>query len=250
MIDKTLVKNSFKKNLKTYDDNALVQKTMAEKLIKLIPDKKFTKVLEIGIGTGFFTKLLAAKIECDDFFANDIVSECSHYLSKVIKGAVFVSGDIESVNIPSELDLVVSNAALQWVANLEEMIVKIQSSLNKEGIFLFSTFGDKNFLELKEVADIGLNYLSIDQLKELLEKYFEIVEITEEQKEVCFDSFRDVLRHIKLTGVNGVSGKKFSIAELKEMGHKYSEKFKRNKSFVLTYNPVYVCLKKKISTNF
>lgn len=245
MINKDLVKNSFKKNLKTYDENALVQKKMAEKLIKLIADKKFDKVLEIGIGTGFFTKLLAEKINCKEFYANDIVSECSHYLSKVIKGAFFVSGDIESVNIPDKLDLVVSNAAFQWVSNLEEMLVKIQTSLNKDGIFIFSTFGDKNFLELKEVANIGLNYLSLSQLERLTKKYFDIVEINEEQEEVCFDSFKDVLKHIKLTGVNGVSDKRFTVSELKDMGNEYSKKFKRNKSFILTYNPIYVHLKKK-----
>lgn len=246
MVNKELVKNSFKKNLKTYDDNALVQKKMAEKLIKLISDKKFDKVLEIGIGTGFFTKLLAENINCKEFYANDIVSECSKYLSKVIKGAVFVSGDIESVSIPKNIDLVVSNATLQWVTNLEEILIKVESSLNKDGVFLFSTFGDKNFLEMRAITNIGLNYLSLNQLKELLEKYFEIVEIREEQEEVCFDSFKDVLKHIKLTGVNGISERKFTITELKEMGIKYSEKFKRNKSFILTYNPIYVYLKKKL----
>ncbi len=245
MIDKDLVKNSFKKNLKSYDDNAVVQKVMAENLAKLIPCKKFDKVLEIGIGTGFFTKLLAEKLDYKEFFANDIVSECSNYLSKVIKGAVFVNGDIEDVKIPGNLDLVMSNATLQWIGDVDEIFSKIEHSMNNEGIFVFSTFGEKNFIELKETANIGLKYLSYENLKNLLDKYFDIVEIREEEEKVYFKRFKDILRHIKLTGVNGVSNKRYSITELKEIEQKYSEKHKQGKCFVLTYNPIYVFAKKK-----
>ena len=246
MINKDLVKNSFEKNLKTYDDNAVVQKIMAENLVKMLPDKPYDKVLEIGIGTGFFTKLLADRIEYKEFFANDIVSECSKYLSQVIKGAVFVSGDIEDVIIPEKLDLVISNATLQWVSDLGEIFSKLESSMDDGGVFVFSTFGEKNFFELKEVAGVGLNYLSFNELKTLLEKHFEIVEIREEEEKVYFKRFKDILKHIKLTGVNGVSGKRYSITELKELEGKYSAKFKQGKCFELTYNPIYVSVKKKV----
>lgn len=245
MMDKDLIKNSFKKNLKTYDENAVVQKVMAEKLVKLIPNKKFNRVLEIGIGTGFFTKLLADKIDYKEFFANDIVSECSNYLSKVMKGAIFVNGDIEDVIIPEKLDLVISNATLQWVSDLEEIFIKIKTSLNNSGSFIFSTFGDKNFIELKEITGLGLNYLPCSELKNMLEKHFEVVEIIEEEEKVYFSRFRDILKHIKLTGVNGVSNKRYTISELKEIEQKYSEKYKQGKCFVLTYNPIYLFVKKK-----
>lgn len=244
MINKELVKNSFRKNLKTYDENAVVQKIMAENLVKLIPCKNFKKVLEIGIGTGFFTKLLAEKINYKDFYANDIVFECSKYLNHVIRGAVFVNGDIEDVIIPASLDLVISNATFQWINNLDDIFQKISDSLNPNGDFVFSTFGVKNFIELKDSANIGLDYLPYEELKELLKKHFDIVEIREEEEKVHFKRFRDILKHIKLTGVNGVSNNRYKISELKEIEQKYSEKYKQDKCFVLTYNPIYVHVKK------
>ncbi len=245
MIDKTLVKNSFKKNLKTYEDNAFVQKKMAQELINMLPCKNHSRVLEIGVGTGYFTRLLAENISYKDFFANDIVQECSNYLSKVIEGAVFVSGDIESVNIPQDIDLVVSNATLQWVSDLDEILLKISASLNKEGCFVFSTFGKKNFYELKDVSGMGLKYYSKEELKSVLERYFEVIEIKESEEKLFFNSFKELLKHIKLTGVNGVSSTPFSISDIKEIELKYKEKYFDGKRFVLTYNPLYVSLKKK-----
>lgn len=245
MINKELVKNSFKKNLRTYDENAFVQKVMAENLTRLIPAKKFKKVLEIGIGTGFFTKLLAEKIDYEEFFANDIVSECSNYLSQIIKGAIFVNGDIEDVKIPKGLDLVVSNATFQWINDSDDIFSKISSSLNPDADLVFSTFGVKNFIELKDSAHIGLDYLPHKELESLLNKYFEIIEIRVEEQKVCFKKFRDILKHIKLTGVNGISNKRYTITELKEIEQRYSEKYKQDKGFVLTYNPIYVHVRKR-----
>ena len=62
MIDKSLVKKRFSKSLKTYDDNAIVQKQMAEKLVDFLPKKEFNSVLEIGCATGLLTKQLKTKL--------------------------------------------------------------------------------------------------------------------------------------------------------------------------------------------
>lgn len=245
MIDKELVKNNFKKNFKSYDDNAFVQKEMAEQLIKLIPDNNFSKVLEIGTGTGIFTRLLAEKISFKDFYANDIVSESVQYLEKVLNGAIFIKGDAELIEFPRNLSLVASNATLQWVCDPCEMFSRISSSLKSKGLFVFSTFGAANFAEFRDITGVGLNYLPVAELKKTLEKDFEIIEIFEEQKTLYFKSFRDILKHIKYTGVNGVSRQRLSISEVKELEKKYSEKYTFDKGFALTYNPVFVCACKK-----
>ena len=65
MIDKSLVKRRFKKSFSTYNDNAIVQKKMAERLIQYLPFKQYNSVLEIGCATGVLTKLIAENIRTE-----------------------------------------------------------------------------------------------------------------------------------------------------------------------------------------
>ena len=63
-MNKELIKKRFKKGLKTYNKNAVVQKKMAENLIKLIDENtEVDSILEIGCGTGVLTDKIIKKIE-------------------------------------------------------------------------------------------------------------------------------------------------------------------------------------------
>ena len=57
MIEKNKVRNNFSRNAATYDDYAVVQRYMGEKLLEFIDKKIYKKILEIGCGTGLFTKI-------------------------------------------------------------------------------------------------------------------------------------------------------------------------------------------------
>ena len=72
---KELVKQQFSKNLTNYEENAVVQMIMAEKLVNLLPKKEYKNILEIGCGTGFLTKLLNKNIKFDTYTTIDIVGE-------------------------------------------------------------------------------------------------------------------------------------------------------------------------------
>ena len=80
-MNKDLIKKRFSKNLKTYNENAKVQKRMAEKLIQLCKKNNYKKILEIGCGTGFLTECICAKLKFEEaeldifyFQSEDIVT--------------------------------------------------------------------------------------------------------------------------------------------------------------------------------
>lgn len=244
MIDKNLVKNSFKKNLRTYDENASVQKVMAEELMKLLPGKSFDAILEIGMGTGLLTRLMADEVYSKEYYANDIVSDCKKYLKKIAPEAIFFEGDIENVKFAKKFDLIISNATLQWVNDFDTLSKKIKNLLKENGLFIFSTFGEQNFIELKELTGIGLKYYPLEALKEFLKDDFEIVEFKAEQNVLYFKTFRDILKHIRLTGVNGICCKKMSFLELRTAEKKYKELYNSIEGLKLTYNPIFLLLKK------
>ena len=50
--------DSFSKHAKTYDRYAQLQRSMAERLASLLPDSLPSNVLEIGCGTGLFSRHL------------------------------------------------------------------------------------------------------------------------------------------------------------------------------------------------
>ena len=60
-IDKKLVEERFAKSVSTYDDHAVVQKQMANDLVKLLVESDLqgkNSLFEYGCGTGFLTKRL------------------------------------------------------------------------------------------------------------------------------------------------------------------------------------------------
>ena len=72
-MNKDLIQKRFAKNLDTYNDNAKIQKRMAERLLSFLDKKEFSSILEIGCGTGFLTSLLNDDFKFEKYTANDIV---------------------------------------------------------------------------------------------------------------------------------------------------------------------------------
>lgn len=236
---KELIKKRFSKSLNTYQENAIVQKLMAEKLVSLLKQKNFNNILELGCGTGLLTNVLKNSVNYKSYTALDIVAECEPFIKNIDSSITFVNCDIEHINPDKKYDLIISNAAFQWLDNFEEFVLKIKENLATNGCFLFTTFGQKNFQEITKLTNISLNYYSIDSLKEILSTYT-IEHLEENSITQNFATIKEMFEHMKKTGVNAISEKIWSIKETKEFTNKYLETFE---NVHLTYNPIYVVLK-------
>ena len=236
MINKDLIKQRFSKNLNNYNDNAFIQKKMVKKLISLLPEKKYNNILEIGCGTGLLTKEIVDNFEFEYYEANDIVSECQKYIEKIDTKIKFISCDMEKYikNTNQKYDLIISNASFQWTENLKNFLSQIISKLSDNGILLFSTFAENNYKEIFDTTQKGLNYVSKDTLIKILPKAI----IEEEILQLEFQEPIEVLKHLKLTGVNALEQVFWTKKDLQNFSYKYKEKCKDKLS--LTYNPIYV----------
>ena len=64
-INPKLIKKQFEKSFNSYNQNAIVQRLMAEKLVKNLSLIKadFNSILELGCGTGILTKEIVKAIK-------------------------------------------------------------------------------------------------------------------------------------------------------------------------------------------
>ena len=228
IMNEMLLKKRFQKSIVSYNENAFIQKSMAETLVNILPGKDYDAILEIGCGSGFLTYQCSQKLNYKHYTANDIVAECGNIITKFDKNIQFLSGNIEKVELEStKYNLIISNAVFQWLDNPFAVIENLQAHLSNGGILAFSSFGCKNFYEIKELLGIGLNYFEYEN------------KIKEDFIEVEFDSITALLKHIKQTGVNAVTNYTFTRGGLQQLEKEYIKLFGKIK---LTYNPVYVVI--------
>ena len=238
-MNKDLIHSRFEKHLKDYDKNAKIQKLMAEKLIQLCGRKKYKNILEIGCGTGFLTREAVKNLEYENYTAIDIVEECEPYIKKIDDGISFIAEDVEKYSMRQPADLIISNASLQWCSDFKGGVNKLRSMLSKNGELIFTTFGKEHFREIFYIMGTGLNYYSETELKEM----FEGAEICSQEVHIMsFKTPKDVLKHLKLTGVNAVESRSWTRGDLKSFENAYQNLCVKIPT--LTYNPVYVKLRK------
>ena len=231
-LDKNLIKNNFKKSLLTYEENALAQKESAMKLISLIKGKSFENVLEIGSYSGFLTKLTVENINCKRYTALDTVEESEFAVRRINPNIKFINCDIEEFSSDEKFDLILSNASLQWCASLGNIVKKLKNNLSTNGLLALSIFQKGNLSEIKDAFGVGLNYPDMREIRDIFSMNSVIVEL---DKTLKFDNPLEILKHLKLTGVNSLKTP-LSYTKIKE-GLKILEEKYDNK---ITYKSVII----------
>lgn len=246
-ITKSKIQKYFSKSINSYNDHALVQAEMAEQLIEYILqstyNRKFDDILEFGCGSGILTKLLIENFEHKNLTTNDII-ELKTQVAKHIK---FLHGDIENIELETTYDLITSNAALQWLSDLPAFFDKVANSLNSNGIFAFSSFGEHNLMEIKNLTNNGLTYSTNKDLQAMLSDNFNILSSFEYLNQLNFATPLDVLKHIKATGVGATNDNStWTKNTLHDFCQAYQQKFTTDNNQVqLTYHPMIIVAEKR-----
>ena len=221
---------NFNKHYNVYEKYSLAQKQVAKNLLDYmgksnIFDTQINSIFEIGCGTGIFTKEYRKYFLHSDLILNDIF-DVREFI-KDIDYNIFIQENIEELDIPKS-DLVVSSSVFQWIKDKDSLIRNIAENTDN---LCFSSYVSGNLIEIKNHFDISLDYLNIEEFKEILKKYFSSVKSYNETIKLDFEDPMSVLKHLKYTGVTGFQ--KTSISKIKT--------FKDN---ILTYKVAYFICKK------
>lgn len=153
--DKAQARASFERAASTYDAAAVLQRQTGEnmlerlELVKLQPEV----ILDIGCGTGVATAALAKRYKKSRIIALDFASamlkQTRRHASWRRKPAC-VCGDAEQLPIAdASVDLIFSNATIQWCNDLERTFAGFLRVLKPGGLIMFTTFGRDTLKELR-----------------------------------------------------------------------------------------------------
>lgn len=226
------IAEKFSQSSDSYLGNATAQRQIAERLTNLLPDEVCDEsllldTLELGPGKGLFTHLYSSKIGIKRASFVDIVALDKFCIAQVER---YFKQDAETYlnECNDKFDIILSSSAVQWFTNFKRFLQNSYRLLNKNGILCFSTFAKGNLSELDSVRISPLYYHSANELEDMVSEVFGSCKIIEDEIVLNFDSPRDLMMHLKLTGVSGFSASGDVTP------------FKLRNVHTLTFRPVYV----------
>ena len=252
-LDKEKIARSFLKGRDTYDQHAMVQQRVGRKLIAMLddyPQLRYERVLEIGCCTGAMTEIFLANRKVGKLFMNDLVPEfydivMERLLEKTGNIIEPLFGDIEQLELPNDLDLVLSSSTFQWLSDLPGSLARITAALKTGGYLVFSLFGPGTLSEFRKLTGIGLSYIALGKVLDLLAKDYIIQFVDTEKHQIFFASPREVLKHFQSTGVGGAGHFRWTSRRLREFEEAYIRLYGSASGVPVTYVTSYVIATRK-----
>lgn len=234
-VNKPLVARRFGAVAETYEEHASVQADMARRLSQLwhqASPRYVGDVLEVGTGAGGFTREYLKWAQCRKLMLWDLTS-----IDEKLPGEHRVcDGETELRHCPDDsFDAIVSAATVQWFSSQASFFKECSRVLRPGGLLVVSTFGPENFRELGPSG-----YPEEKSLRRWLEDGFEIVSFESELCEMAFESPLQLLRHLKLTGVNALRDDTEAVSRARKVINSGLCK--------LTYHPVLIVGRRRVKS--
>lgn len=237
-ISRKWLKRRFRRALASYEKAGVVQRRMAERLAGALAELSsfYPRVLEIGAGTGFFTRAAKERFSWSLYLACDLLPECAAFLKPL--GVRFVVADGEDPAwVRGSFDLIVSNAVFQWFEDPGKSLLALSERLSPEGFLAFTTFGPRTMKEIPRKPPPGL--LELSRLRALKPPGLKELRALGWQEVLFFEDPLSALRYIRETGALGGLPPCWSLKELKAWMKAY-ERYKLPEGYPLTFEPLLV----------
>lgn len=234
LTDKGLVAGRFDRSKTSYDDEAIAQRHIASHLAELtasaINGKDPVNMLEVGTGTGMLTSALLERITPTALTLWDLTEIPRHLPGKHVK----CDAETKIREIPDRsIDLIASSSAIQWFNSPASFIHQCHRVLVPGGLLALSTFSPDNFHELRSYLPSQPEYHDAATWRRILSRdNWKGINISTGRIELQFTSPRELIDHLRRTGVNAITPSAQSLTPLRHIlaGQVTS----------LTYSPLYI----------
>lgn len=161
-IDKRRARRAFEQAAPAYDEAAVLQREIASRMLERLDYVRLEPetILDLGAGTGYAFDALQRRYRKARVIALDFalpMLRIARRRGSLLRRPRCLCADAESLPLAGgSVDLVVSNATLQWCNDLEATFRDLARVLRPGGLLMFTTFGPDTLRELREawaVAD-------------------------------------------------------------------------------------------------
>ncbi|MDZ4261726.1 MAG: malonyl-ACP O-methyltransferase BioC [Pseudomonadota bacterium] len=259
-LNKRLVRESFDRAAPGYDDVALLQQTIAQRLLERLDLIKLQpqRILDVGAGTGQLTLQLTRRYKNCEVIALDLAPAMLKLarqrlgtLDKWFGKQRFICGDADHLPLAdNSVDMIISNFAIQWCSDLDQTFTEFQRVLKPDGLLLFTTFGPDTLKELRQAwrtVDGAIHVNSFIDMHDIgdamMRAKFSDPVMDTERLTLTYKDGMAVMRDLKAMGAHNVSaGRSHALTgkqKLQQMLSAY-DKFKNSDGLLpATYEVVY-----------
>lgn len=217
-VDKRQVRASFNKAATTYDQVAVLQREVGDRLLSRLDLVRLQpqRILDIGTGTGQIAHALVKRYRGSQVVAMDIAEGMLQQVRRRSgwwRKPRLVCGDVEQLPFADHsVDLLLSNLTLQWCNSLDQALGEFRRVLAPGGALFFTTFGPDTLKEVRrswaevdghshtndfvDMHDIGDALVRAGLAEPVMDM---------EMMQLTYSSLKDLMREIKELGAHNVT---------------------------------------------
>lgn len=166
--DKSLIASQFGGASKTYDGASRLQRIMGDEMLGALKlagdDLRPRRILDLGCGTGWFTRKIAQTWPCQVTGVDLSPGMIKQASERSEQGIELMVADAESLPVPSNsFDVVFSNLMVQWCDDPRTVFAECRRVLRPGGRLVLSTLLEGTLGELKQAwaeADPGQQHIN------------------------------------------------------------------------------------------
>ncbi|MCB9495407.1 MAG: methyltransferase domain-containing protein [Fibrobacteria bacterium] len=233
---------------------------MARRLRSLLPiDPPVERILELGCGTGHFTRELLRAFPDSRLTVTDLAPSmlgfCADHLDEFDRQRVDLRIlDARLPEVDQEFDLVASSSVVQWFPDLGGHFQACFRLLAPGGVLAVSAFCKTNFPELDSLLSAPPwdfpeppGHFLVDACRLARESGFEILVSEEDSVESIYASAREFLRAIGQAGASRAprEGRSMTRNLLVQLLETYDRSFAVGQGVRATWRPWFLVLRKE-----
>jgi malonyl-CoA O-methyltransferase len=255
--DKRQVAASFSRAADSYDSVAGLQRAIGHELLQRLPvDLRANAWLDLGCGTGYFSRVLAQRFGVDAGAAVDIAEGMLKHAQPLAGAEYFIAGDAECLPLrDGSRDLIFSSLALQWCGDFARVLSEARRVLQPGGVLAFSSLCVGTLHELRASWQAVDGLVHVNQFRHFADYQqlcaasgLRLLSLHSEPRVLHYPDVRGLTGELKALGAHNLNpgrpGGLTGRARLRGLIAAY-EGFRQPQGLPATYQVVYAVLQKE-----